>query len=59
MNTTEINNLSAANLREIEARAHQLRSEAFTGMMRALFSALFNAPRKMVSCPTCARPLRG
>ncbi|MFW8637150.1 RSP_7527 family protein [Cribrihabitans pelagius] len=59
MSTTETGTLSPVNLREIEARAHQLRAEAFNSMLRALFRAVFNAPRKMVSCPACARPLRG
>ncbi|MFW8592620.1 RSP_7527 family protein [Cribrihabitans neustonicus] len=59
MNTIETSTIPPLNLREIEARAHQLRAEAFNSMLRALFRAIFSAPRKMVSCPTCARPLRG
>lgn len=56
MNTTTP---TLSQIQEIEARAHRLRAEACAGMMRALFRALFSAPRKVVSCPSCARPLHG
>lgn len=56
MNTTTP---TLSQIQEIEARAHRLRAEACAGMMRALFRALFKAPRKVVSCPSCARPLHG
>jgi hypothetical protein len=42
-----------------EARAHEMRAEVFAGMMRSLIRALFKAPRKALSRPTCARPLHG
>lgn len=48
-----------AHCQAIEARAHELRAEAFAGIMRRLFRGLFSAPRKVVSCPSCARPLHG
>ncbi|OED48879.1 RSP_7527 family protein [Leisingera sp. S232] len=59
MNTNETQILSFAQFQAIEARAHQLRAEAFAGFMRRLFGTLFSAPRKALSCPNCARPLRG
>ncbi len=59
MNTTETNTLTIAQFQAIEARAHELRAEAFANVMRRLFRALFSAPRKVVSCPSCARPLHG
>lgn len=51
--------LTLADFQAIEARAHELRAEAFASMLRALFRAVFSAPRKVVSCPSCARPLHG
>ena len=42
-------NLTAADIRAIEARAHQLRSEAMRDMMRALGRGIAVVPHKVVS----------
>jgi len=42
-------NLTAADIRAIEARAHQLRSEAMRDMMRALGRGIAAVPHKVVS----------
>ncbi|MBY6054856.1 hypothetical protein KUV26_00265 [Leisingera daeponensis] len=59
MTTNDTKTLSISQYQAIEARAHELRAQAFASMMRSLFRALFSAPRKVVSCPSCARPLHG
>ena len=42
-------NLTHADIRAIEARAHQLRSEAMHSMMRALGQKIAAIPHKFVS----------
>ncbi|KIC19010.1 RSP_7527 family protein [Leisingera sp. ANG-DT] len=59
MNTNDTKTLTISQFQAIEARAHELRAQAFAAMVRRLFGALFSAPRKVVSCPSCARPLHG
>ncbi|MBY6065159.1 hypothetical protein KUW17_00260 [Leisingera aquaemixtae] len=59
MNTNDTKTLTISQYQAIEARAHELRAQAFAAMMRSLFRAVFSAPRKVVSCPSCARPLHG
>jgi hypothetical protein len=59
MNTKDPQTLTISQFQANEARAHELRAEAFASMMRSLFRALFRAPRKVISCPSCARPLHG
>ena len=51
--------LNAAEIRQIEQRAHELRAQAVTKVLTQIVHALFSATRKAASCPSCARPLRG
>ncbi|KIC10076.1 hypothetical protein RA19_13075 [Leisingera sp. ANG-M1] len=57
--TTDTNTLTIAQFQAIEARAHELRAEAFASFTRRLFRAVFLAPFKLLSRPACARPLHG
>lgn len=59
MNRSDTAPLTASQIQQIEERARALRAQAFTGMLRSLFRTLFSAPRKVISCPACARPLHG
>ena len=48
---------TAAELRAIEQRAHELRAEAFGIAIKALFKALTAPARALAHSPSCARPL--
>ncbi|WP_138161754.1 RSP_7527 family protein [Parasedimentitalea maritima] len=47
MNKIEYPQISAADIRNIEARAHQLRAEAMRDLFRALGRAIAALPRKI------------
>ncbi|MCI5094752.1 MAG: hypothetical protein MRY77_00400 [Rhodobacteraceae bacterium] len=50
--------LSQDEIRDIQNRASQMRGEAMAKALRHLFLGLAHAPARLISVPTCARPLR-
>jgi hypothetical protein len=50
--------LSQDEIRDIQNRAAQMRGEAMAKALRRLFLGLVHVPARLISVPSCARPLR-
>lgn len=59
MTTVTVPTLTAAEIRDIEARAHELRAQAFAGYLSRVVHFFARSLRQVTTCPSCARPLRG